>query len=257
MIDDSALCDMDPNTLECFECAIHDTSGHSNSTHPGLCTHVPLDLENENVDRRASVHDKCTTYKWNYLPSLSKIGRYCTCFRPMDAERDSLFVDALYIEEEEEEEREEEEEKEEEDGCDGSERRVTRLWSKDFLFGTLRIRECGTYKLMEDINLNMNAPLDPISFDVAESGMINNADDLHWVPDEAQKADIDGYPSYNFIGAFSMGFFAGISIEADDVIIDLNGFELKMHRDFYLQQRFFSLIELASKPFISGQGMNV
>jgi len=40
----------------------------------------------------------------------------------------------------------------------------------------------------------------------------------------------------------------------DDVTIDLNGHELKMGKEFYFQQRWFSIIEIGSKAFISGQG---
>ncbi len=51
-----------------------------------------------------------------------------------------------------------------------------------------------------------------------------------------------------------MGFFAGLAVESHDVTIDLNTHTLKMSQVFYLQQRWFSLIELGSKAFISGQG---
>ena len=51
-----------------------------------------------------------------------------------------------------------------------------------------------------------------------------------------------------------MGFFAGISVECKDVVIDLNGHSFSQSKYFYIQQRFFSLIELASKVFVSGQG---
>ena len=50
------------------------------------------------------------------------------------------------------------------------------------------------------------------------------------------------------------GFFAGITIECDDVILDLNDHELKMDRIFYYQQPFFSIIELESQPFLPQQG---
>lgn len=38
------------------------------------------------------------------------------------------------------------------------------------------------------------------------------------------------------------------------MVLDLNGFTLKMSYSFYLQQRFFSLIELANRPFAPGKG---
>jgi len=241
-----ALCDMDPNTLDCYQCSTHDTSSDSNDTYPGLCTHIALDLANEQVDRSSTVHDKCTTYKWNFLPSLSQVGRYCTCFKPMNPDTDT-WLDAHYVQSAPKK-GELPPDAVDERVCDLNNLETVHLRNEDFLDGTYRIRKCGIYKLMHNIELNMNAPAE------SNIGEWNDAEELHWVPSEAQRADVDQYPSYNFIGAFSMGFFAGISVEADDVTIDLNGFELKMHNDFYLQQRFFSLIELASKPFISGQG---
>ena len=66
---------------------------------------------------------------------------------------------------------------------------------------------------------------------------------------------MDDYPGlYNYVGTYSLGFFAGITIECDNVIINLNGFDFEMDKRFYLQQRFFSLIELGAKPFIVGEG---
>merc|ERR1712079_139887 len=57
-----------------------------------------------------------------------------------------------------------------------------------------------------------------------------------------------------FIGPYSMGFFAGFAVEADNVTIDLNGHKLSMSKRFHHQQRWFSIIEIGSKSFISGQG---
>ena len=60
--------------------------------------------------------------------------------------------------------------------------------------------------------------------------------------------------SSTWSGPYQLGFFTGISVETSDVIIDLNGFEIAMSKEFYLQQRVFSIIELAAKNFVSGQG---
>ena len=49
-------------------------------------------------------------------------------------------------------------------------------------------------------------------------------------------------------------YYLGITIESDDVVINLNGFKFEMDKRFYLQQRFFSLIELANRPFAPGKG---
>ena len=55
-------------------------------------------------------------------------------------------------------------------------------------------------------------------------------------------------------GAYHLGFFAAITVESDDVILDLNGKSLKQSKLHNLQQRFYSHIELASAPFIPKQG---
>merc|ERR1719498_514708 len=45
-----------------------------------------------------------------------------------------------------------------------------------------------------------------------------------------------------------------IAVEADDVIIDCQNHKLQMDEAFHRRQRFFSIIELGSKPFISSAG---
>ena len=63
------------------------------------------------------------------------------------------------------------------------------------------------------------------------------------------------YPGAStWAGAYQLGFFSGITIETEGVVLDLNGFEMAMAPEFYLQQRVFSIIELAAKTFVSGQG---
>jgi len=60
--------------------------------------------------------------------------------------------------------------------------------------------------------------------------------------------------NYSFPSALRLGWFAAIACSAQDVVIDLNGYELKQGKTHYLLQRFHSLIELASAPFIPPQG---
>ena len=55
-------------------------------------------------------------------------------------------------------------------------------------------------------------------------------------------------------GAFALGFFAAIAIEADDVTVDLCGFEIAFGFDFYLQQRFGAIVEIANQPFLPDVG---
>jgi len=127
------------------------------------------------------------------------------------------------------------------------------LSQSDFLFGTYRIRECGEYIFTEDIVCNFNAPTkeEEEADDFSPNSI--TADRLYWYPTRQQSQS--QYPGlYTYEGSYSLGFFTGITVESDDVIINLNGFSFEMHPKFYLQQRFFSLIELAAKPFLPHQG---
>ena len=49
-------------------------------------------------------------------------------------------------------------------------------------------------------------------------------------------------------------FLGRITIECNDVILDLNGYKLEMSPAFYYQQSFFALISLTSQIFLPGQG---
>ena len=130
------------------------------------------------------------------------------------------------------------------------------LYNEDLRAGTLRIERSGTYVLMEDLVVNFNAPS---AGEMAAPGFSPNSidlDELYWFPTRAQSVQGGAYPGLDtFAGPFTLGFFAGIAIETDYVTIDLNGFSLQQHPLFYVQQRFFSLIELASQPFVPGQGL--
>lgn len=103
------------------------------------------------------------------------------------------------------------------------------LRQEDFEKGTYRIRRSGTYILKEDIIFSPNP-------------------DLDYRPNP-QDEEYQGK-------AYKLGFFAAITVETKDVVIDLNCYTIRQSQAFALQQRFFSVIELASAPFISGQGPN-
>lgn len=114
---------------------------------------------------------------------------------------------------------------------------VIQLRNSDFLTGTYRIKQKGYYVLAEDITFNPN----PSTWDGEQLQGDN------WLPTSSE------YPVAPY-GPYHLGFFAAITVEADDVIIDLNNFLIEQHIQHYLQQRFFSVIELASSPFIPKQG---
>lgn len=101
------------------------------------------------------------------------------------------------------------------------------LSQKDFDNGTYLLDKPGYYRLKEDIVFSPNAKYD-------------------YFPRKEQT-------QYNTLG-FSLGFFTALAIYADGVYLDLNGFSISASKEFALQQRFFSIIELANTPFIKSQG---
>ena len=99
---------------------------------------------------------------------------------------------------------------------------VTPLTQSDFAQGTYRITTPGAYVLTENIVFH---------------------------PDNFTPTG-ERYSG----GAYHLGFFAAITIETSDVLLDLNGFTLSQSKLHNLQQRFFALIELADQPFLPSQG---
>ena len=103
------------------------------------------------------------------------------------------------------------------------------LSNRDFVQGTYRITSPGRYLLTEDIVFSPNP---------RKNG----------VPTEAQRT---GHYANR---AYHMGFFTAITVECDNVLIDLQGFTLEQSSLHQKQQRFYSNIELSSSPFPAGTG---
>lgn len=114
---------------------------------------------------------------------------------------------------------------------------VTKITNDDFKKlsngngGTLRITKPGYYYLGEDIIFNPK----------------------NIFPDPKDPYYKNG-PGLNDVGPYSLGFFAAITIETDDVILDLNNHTIAQSKRHRLKQRFFSIIELSHSPFIKNQG---
>eukprot|EP01084_Bolivina_argentea_P030213 56020_1 len=114
------------------------------------------------------------------------------------------------------------------------------LSQTDFEGGTYRIISSGLYCLTESISFN------PIP------GNINSPNTFGaWHPTNPKQ-----FPGCSTAsdGAFALGFFAAISIETSDVTIDLNNHIIEMDYTFYLQQRFYSHIEIGPQPFLPNFG---
>lgn len=110
------------------------------------------------------------------------------------------------------------------------------LWTKisnsDVGHGTYRILKGGCYYLTENIEFGPNG------------GCCD-----YWP--KFDTSNPDEYP----MGQFSLGFFAVVSIEADDVVLDLNGKTIECTVEFSLKQRFFNNIQFASRVFEAHDGM--
>jgi len=122
---------------------------------------------------------------------------------------------------------------------------VIELNQSNFDNGTYRIKTPGYYRLTEDI---IFLPNKNISSSTTPGDDINVLD--NFFPTPAQKRPDGDYPA----PPYQLGFFAAITVEANGVVIDLNGFSIRQHILHNIQQRFFACIELASSPFIPRQG---
>ena len=103
----------------------------------------------------------------------------------------------------------------------------TELKQSDFSTGTYTIDKPGVYILTENISFKPNPDKDFLP-----GPLLSNC----------------------AVDPFTLGFFAAIRICCEEVVLDLNGFRLEQSKEHYLQQRFFSLIELADRPFQSSTG---
>lgn len=108
---------------------------------------------------------------------------------------------------------------------------IVYLRQSDFDNGTVRLTIPAIYILQENIVFNPNPN-----------------DDFFPRMDQMQK-----YPMGSS-GPYHLGFFAAITIESDNILLDLNKKTIKQSKLHNVQQRFYANIELASSPFIPNQG---
>jgi hypothetical protein len=109
--------------------------------------------------------------------------------------------------------------------------KITRISQRDFDHGTYRITKSGTYKLTGNIMFGPN---------VHNKGM----------PTLEQRSN-DGHYSGR---AYGLGFFAAITIETSNVVLDFDGFTIEQSVVHQRQQRFYAHIELSSTPFPNKAG---
>ena len=88
------------------------------------------------------------------------------------------------------------------------------LHQADFEYGTVRIAEGGHYCLAENVAFN---PLSDCASGPNSEGCYFPTNNTSY-PGSASFSD----------GAYALGFFAAIAIEADDVTLDLGGFRIEV-----------------------------
>ena len=115
------------------------------------------------------------------------------------------------------------------------------IYQSDFDTGSLIIDKPGYYQIMKNIVFDPNPPNDN-----SKDEVLNCCKPLF----DQLKSNGGIYDD----NAFKLGFFGVIVVQSNDVIIDLNKKTISQSNRFALMQRFSSIIELSSAPFIASQG---
>ena len=115
--------------------------------------------------------------------------------------------------------------------------------------GTLRICNPGCFEIVEEITFDFNKYDDFAPTLNQENIKI----DKNKFNKNIQQKFI--YPTWQVHrGAYDLGFFAGITVESDNVYIFSNNKVIKQSKMFQFVQRFFACICLGSTPFIAKTG---
>eukprot|EP01025_Chloroclados_australasicus_P020330 TRINITY_DN2143_c0_g1_i1.p1 TRINITY_DN2143_c0_g1~~TRINITY_DN2143_c0_g1_i1.p1 ORF type:complete len:633 (+),score=69.47 TRINITY_DN2143_c0_g1_i1:2195-4093(+) len=141
--------------------------------------------------------------------------------------------------------------------------------SSDSVFGQVSVSATsqGVCATLENSDLP-EFPLSQSDFDQGSQillypGVYKLTNDIVFNPNSATALGVDYYsagdvqPSQFAIynpKAFGIGFFAAVVIAGKDIVLDLNGFKISQSKEHGLHQRFYFHVELASSPFIQGQG---
>ena len=277
-------CDMNVETDDCYYCQLEQETDNiyiglidSESSKEmydltGYCTH-----NIRNADKQICQTQECvvTTREISdhFLPSIGINGKFCVCVQPADREikyftrqqppnqTDSTEnienmekTDKIENRPKQNKEQQKEQENVKENvNENGNKEVVYELYQKDFADGTYRITKSGIYKIMENIEFDFNKN----KFDNDDYNYINDDNKYslynYW-PLKSQKNEYNGADS-SHRDEYCLGFFAGISIECDDVIIDLNNYKLSMSFEFFHFQKWFTIIELSKQYFMPDSGI--
>ena len=126
-----------------------------------------------------------------------------------------------------------------------------KLSKKERFIKELEERKCEQRKLGHVYSIYAS-DFDHGTYIIEEPGIYNIKEDIVFHPNEDQDFRPVG-PKYDN-PAFSLGFFAVITIQTENVFLNLGGHSISQSEVFALQQRFLAIIEMASAPFIPPQG---
>jgi hypothetical protein len=136
----------------------------------------------------------------------------------------------------------------------------TYLKQSMFEKGTVILNEPGYYILQENITFNPNS-LQYLDKQYENITPYNSSDVMSSQFSRENTRTPQNLLNNNYKdvenlsgAAFGIGFFAAIVIQGADITLDLNCKVIEQSKEHALQQRFFSLLELASSPFIPKQG---
>lgn len=125
---------------------------------------------------------------------------------------------------------------------------VVWLNNNHFKNGTYQITQPGFYRLGQDIVFNPN------NLEMTATGWTGATGPTSWDSGDVLDSQLTTNGGEYDPPAFGLGFFAAIAISASGVVLDLNGHKISQSPEHALQQRFFSVIELADQPFLPPQG---
>lgn len=119
------------------------------------------------------------------------------------------------------------------------------LQQSDFDHGTVRLTTPVRALLTEDISFNPN----PGERNADGTLILERTQDWNPYPGQTNEEQYFDQTTGQLLKPFTLGFFAAITVEADSVTIDLNGYELKESDEHAMMQRFYANIELGNQPF--------
>lgn len=184
----------------------------------GVCSHLEYSVDHDvHTD-----HFQCTGNNDNVKPSIGLLNQYCVCYKPndqlitsitmnIDDYNDNLPSITSIIDNEQEQDQETSTSDQDNDDNDNEDEEedsnIVYLSGDDFLYGTYRITQPGTYIFTEDVEFNFNAPSDEDR--ETEYFSPNSYEDLWWFPkpDGSQEDEYEGGSTWS--GPYQLGFFTG------------------------------------------------